>query len=61
MQTEITTTRKRHKTAGDRVVVTSPQRKDRTMSRSTFGFTLTDVLVAITILGVVVIAVIPNL
>lgn len=61
MQTEITTTRKRCKRTGNRVVVTTPQRKDRTMTRSTLGFTLTDVLVAIAIFGSVVIAVIPNL
>ena len=31
------------------------------MARSTLGFTLTDVLVAIAILGMVVIVVVPNL
>ena len=61
MQTEITTTRKRYKRTGNRVVATFPQRKGRTMTRSTLGFTLTDVLVAIAIFGTVVIAVIPNL
>ena len=61
MQTKNTTTRKRQKRTGNRDVVTPPQRKDRTMTGSTLGFTLTDVLVAIVIFGTVMIAVIPNL
>ena len=61
MKTAATAIRKRRKPTGDWVVATPPQRKDRTMSRSTLGFTLTDVLVAIAILGMVVIVVAPNL
>ena len=61
MESATAATWKRRGATGDSVVVTTQQRKGRTMTRSTLGFTLTDVLVAIAILGMVVIVVIPKL
>jgi len=61
VQTDTTTVRRRRNASPDSIVVTQAQRKDRTMTRSTLGFTLTDVLVAIAIFSMVVIVIIPKL
>jgi len=61
MKTATTTIRSKQNRKRYRVVETNCTRKDRTMNKSTKGFTLTDMLVVVSVVGMVAMMVLPKL